>query len=90
MVKGIARRVVVIKSPDPKIFDEAIFLVRDESSRGPGVTSDELLREAQGVAEDFVRSKARRRRVLPLPAWAWSLAGGAAVGAAWLASALFF
>ena len=29
MVKGIARRVVVVKSPDPKVFDEAIFLVRE-------------------------------------------------------------
>ena len=30
MVKGISRRVVVVKSPDPEIFDEAIFIVRDE------------------------------------------------------------
>ena len=37
MIKGISRRVVVVKSPDPEIFDEAIFIVRDEylkQSRG--------------------------------------------------------
>ena len=31
MVKGVSRRVVVVKSPDPKWFEQAIFLLREEA-----------------------------------------------------------
>lgn len=86
MVKGIARRVVMIKSPDPKIFDEAIFIVRDETARRPGVTTEELMREAQDVAERFVR---QRRGARPsLPWWVWSAFGAGGMGLTWLLSAL--
>ena len=34
MVKGVARRVVVVKSPDPKQFEQAIFLLREEALSG--------------------------------------------------------
>ncbi len=87
MVKGIARRVVVVKSPDPKVFDEAIFLVREETGRGPGVTTERLLKEAQAVAENFARSQ-RERRLPRLPWWAFSLMGAGGVGAAWLLTLL--
>lgn len=88
VVKGVARRVVVVKSPDPKVFDEAIFIVRDESGRSPGVTTAELLREAQAVAENFVRGE-RRTRFRPLPWWAFSLMGAGGMGLAWAATLLF-
>ena len=29
MVKGISRRVVVVDSPDPRFFEQAIFIVRN-------------------------------------------------------------
>ena len=31
MVKGVTRQVVVVKSPDPKLFEQAIFLLREEA-----------------------------------------------------------
>lgn len=31
MVKGITRQVILVKSPDPKLFDEAIFIVKEEA-----------------------------------------------------------
>jgi len=34
MVKGVARRVVVVKSPDPKQFEQAIFLLREDAISG--------------------------------------------------------
>ena len=86
MVKGVARRVVMIKSPDPKIFDEAIFIVRDEAARRPGVTTEELLREARDVAESFVRRGRGAPRALPW--WAWSAMGAGGVGLTWLLTAL--
>ena len=30
VVKGVAKRVIVVKSPDPNVFEEAIFIVREE------------------------------------------------------------
>lgn len=89
MVKGIARRVVVVKSPDPDLFDEAIFIVREETSRRPGVTGKEILSEAMAVAETYVRGAGGMKKRRPLPPWAWSLSGGAAVGLMWLITALF-
>ena len=47
MVKGTTRQVIVVKGPDPKLFDQAIFLVRDDVILDGGVTEDELLKEAQ-------------------------------------------
>ena len=33
MVKGISRQVIVVQSPDPKLFDQAIFILRDDVGR---------------------------------------------------------
>ncbi len=88
MVKGISRRVVLIKSPDPKIFDEAIFLVREETAKKPGVTYEQILHEAANVAEDFVRNKFSPTGRFSLPRWVWAGIGGLAVGLIWLATAL--
>ena len=30
MVKGISRRVIVVESPDPRVFDQAIFILRND------------------------------------------------------------
>ena len=32
MVKGITRQVILVKSPDPKLFEEAIFIVKEAVS----------------------------------------------------------
>ena len=40
MVKGLSRRVIVVDSPDPHIFEQAIFIVRNDAAVGSGgVTS---------------------------------------------------
>ncbi len=88
MVKGISRRVVMVKSPDPEIFDEAIFIVRDGAFHRSGVTGEELLSEALSVAETYVRGAGGSKKRLSLPPWSWALLGGAAVGIAWLLSVI--
>ena len=50
MVKGISRRVVVVRPPDPSVFEEAIFVVR-ENRNAPR----DVLREACAVAETYLR-----------------------------------
>ena len=43
MVKGMARRVVVVKSPDKRVFEEAIFILKDDALRDSGVTAEDIL-----------------------------------------------
>ena len=83
MVKGITRRVIVIKSPDKRLFDEAIFIVREDALNEQGVTSDDIIKEAQNVADEYIRNnlKAPRRRKLPAPIFV--LMGSAVTGIAW-------
>ena len=85
MVKGISKRVVVVKSPDPKIFEEAIFIVREDVLKKSGVSQRDILREAQRVADEYVRRNvpARRRRLPKIPAPVFAVFG------ALLASAVF-
>ena len=43
MVKGVSRRVIVVDSPDPRIFEQAIFILPTD---GGGVSSRQLVDEA--------------------------------------------
>ena len=78
MVKGVSRQVIVVHSPDPKLFDQAIFILKDDAV-GQGITEEALLKEAQQVIRT---SAGKRKPYLSGPVWA---AGGAlATGLAWL------
>ena len=65
MVKGTSKRIVVVKSPDPKVFEEAIFIVK-EDFLGRGGQID-ALKEAQQAARAYIRgavsSRGRRLRL---------------------------
>lgn len=78
MVKGVSRQVIVVHSPDPKLFDQAIFILKDEAV-GQGITEEALLKEAQQVIRG---SQKKKKLYLYGPAWA---CGGALVtGIVWL------
>lgn len=81
MVKGISRQVIVVHSPDPKLFEQAIFILRDEAVGREGITDEALLKEAQAALHSPARGR-RRRLFLYGPVWA---CGGAVVtGLIWL------
>ena len=42
-VKGVARRVVIVRSPAESVFEEAIFIVREEAERSGGVSREEAV-----------------------------------------------
>ena len=48
MVKGITRQAVVVRTPDPELFEQAIFIVRCEVR--DGVSQEDILRQAQQEA----------------------------------------
>lgn len=56
VVKGVAKRVIVVKSPDPKVFEEAIFIVREDYMKTAGVTRSQLLNEAKKAAGVYTSS----------------------------------
>lgn len=84
MVKGTTKRVIVVKSPDPKIFEQAIFIVREDYA-GQGGAS-EILRQAQKVADDYLRSVSAKPPGLlaRLPVAACVAVGAAIAGLVWL------
>ena len=86
MVKGVTRRVIVTKFPDPQLFEEAIFIVNGDL--GPGITQEALLREAQEVAGSYARRIPENKSRNTLPRFLWALVGAIPVAAAWLATLL--
>ena len=54
MVKGVSRQVIVVKSPDPRLFEQAIFIVKEDAF-GQGVSAEQVLQEARRVADGFVK-----------------------------------
>lgn len=87
MVKGVTRQVVMVRSPDPKLFEQAIFLLRENC--GPDAPSErEILRQAQQIADDYIlRATPRGQFWSVLRPLLYTLLGGAAASIFWV---LFF
>lgn len=82
MVKGISRQVIVVQSPDPKLFDQAIFILKDDAV-GKGITDDELLKEAKQAIHLPLK-----KRQLRLYGPVWACGGALVTGAVWLLTVL--
>ena len=90
MVKGVNRQVIVVKSPDPRLFDEAIFFVREDAFSSPGATPEQVIRQARQAADGYLRrNTAYGKLTARLSAPAWSAAGALAASLVW-AAVLFF
>ena len=93
VVKGITRQVILVKSPDPKLFEEAIFIVKEEALTREGVNADQVIRQARQAADGYLKGNRawnRRLRGLPhLPGPVWGAAGAALASGIW-GAALFF
>ena len=81
MVKGVSRRVIVVDSPDPRIFEQAIFILPTD---GGGVSSRQLVDQAVRIARSYARGQGGTRRRPRWPSWLWAVCGAAACGIAWL------
>ena len=76
MVKGTTRQVLVVRPQESDLFEQAIFLLREEALEQHGVTEQALLEEARP-----------HRRI---PAFLYAAMGAASVGLAWLSCVLIF
>ena len=86
MVKGTSRQVILVQSPEPKLFEQAIFILKDEALK-EGITDEALLKEAQKILHSGDGHQKKRHFYLYGAVWA---AGGAMLtGLAWILSVLF-
>lgn len=86
VVKGTSKRVVVVKSPDPKFFEQAIFILKEDLKGGHGANSSDVLSEAQKVADDYVKNyvSTSRNPFSKIPPAAYAGIGAVATAAAWV------
>ncbi len=82
MVKGISRQVIVVHSPDPKLFEQAIFILKDGQE---GVSEEALMKEANGLIR-HPQSKSGNGALFMSMIWAF--AGALATGIIWMMTAL--
>ena len=73
-------------SPDPQIFEQAIFILRTD---GGGVSSQQLVEQAGRIAKNYARWQGLPRRRGRVPGWLWAAIGAAAIGLTWLLCTLF-
>ncbi|MGI5977022.1 MAG: hypothetical protein ACOX68_04930 [Candidatus Limivicinus sp.] len=67
-VRGIMHNVVVVKPPG-SIFEQAVFILRDDYFNSPGVSREELLTQAKRAAEKYTASAAPDlKKHSPVPA----------------------
>ena len=85
MVKGISRQVIVVHSPDQNLFDQAIFILKDEAFRKQGVTDEMLLKEADKILHSSQKNKKRRLKNYGA---VWACAGALTTGLVWLVTSL--
>ena len=82
MVKGISRQVILVQSPDPKLFEQAIFILKEDALGKEGVTEDALLSEASRL----IRGNGKSRRKLRFYGPVWACGGAMATALVWLIS----
>ena len=83
MVKGLTRRVVIVDAPDPTLFEQAIFIVRNEVFSKEGVTPEQVITQARRVAQGYAERQVRRGR-LSLRSFGCTLLGAGGMGLIWL------
>lgn len=86
MVKGISRQVIVVHSPDPRLFEQAIFILKEDAAQN-GITEEALLKEAQQAAK--MDGQHPKKRKLYLYGAFWASIGATFTALIWLATVIF-
>lgn len=86
VVKGVSKRIIEIPSPDPRVFEKAFFIVREDFAGQAGLSDKDILRQAWQAAAGYARSARPPRRGLleRLRPAVYAAAGAALTALAWL------
>ena len=82
MVKGTTRQVILVKGTGEKLFEQAIFLVRDDALRSGGVTEEALLQQARQACAQTPPRLCLRAKLF------WACCGAGIVAFLWLMTAV--
>lgn len=86
MVKGTSRQVIVVQGPEEKLFEQAIFILKDKAL-GEGVTDDDLLKEAKAaIRGDWTHAGGKKAYLYGA---VWAAGGALSTGLLWLLTAVF-
>ena len=80
MVKGVSKQVIVVQSPDRKLYDQAIFILSDQAMNNRQITDNMILQEANRLIRN-------PRKACHSSMWSkliWCSIGASAVGLFWL------
>ena len=80
MVKGTSRQVLLVRSPDETLFEQAIFIIKEGSKQ---VTEEMLLQEADRLLKKPMHPMKAR-----LYGPVWAACGAAIMAAVWAVSVL--
>ena len=73
-IRGLSRRVIVLPSPDKRIFQEAVFILRDDYLRTEGISRRALLQQADACAQGYLARCIPARRLSAGMLWMLALA----------------
>lgn len=82
MIKGVSRQVIVVHSPDTRLFEQAIFILNDHVN----VTEEMLLQEAQKMIHT---PRTGKKRHFYLHGVVWACGGAFLTAVVWLLSTFF-
>lgn len=83
MVKGISRQIILVQGQEEKLFEQAIFILKD-NALGEGITDEALLKEARSVIRSGEGKGGRR-----VHGAFWAAGGALVTGLVWLLTAVF-
>lgn len=83
MVKGISKRVVIVKPKEEKFFEQAIFIVRDED-----VSGEDVLKEACAVAAEYLERKSTSKKTRIFRYGISAIIGALLMGGFWILSVM--
>lgn len=83
MVKGISRRVIVVRSPDPRFFEQAIFLMKEDAFHNSAVSADQVVAEARQAAAGYIRRTSEKTVRKKISGAFWFLLGSGVIAAVW-------
>lgn len=88
MVKGISRRVVVVQPSDSNVFEQAIFIIKDQNTK-----SSDVMKEACHIAEQYLGKphvkRYVRKRWTNMHLFLAGLSGAGIVSSLWVVSTIF-
>jgi hypothetical protein len=89
MIKGLQKKIIVVQSPDPEIFEQAIFILKDDADKRQKVSKEQLLLQAQAAANPYMHVSPRKTRfgwLSRIPRAVFAACGAVAAALAWIAA----